>query len=111
MRAQALSSSCSRRAGAVWAPKQLMRSRRKAAATRILCGGDRARVYACRAWSRPRSPAAAKASTIARTERPIAMAVHLAPPDPASLLPVAGIALGTAMAGVRKANRRDLLVV
>jgi glutamate N-acetyltransferase/amino-acid N-acetyltransferase len=39
------------------------------------------------------------------------MAVHLAPPDPASLAPVAGVSLGTAMAGVRKANRRDVLVV
>jgi len=39
------------------------------------------------------------------------MAVHLAPPDPASLAAVAGVALGTAMAGVRKANRRDVLVV
>jgi glutamate N-acetyltransferase / amino-acid N-acetyltransferase len=39
------------------------------------------------------------------------MAVHLDPPDPASLHAVAGISLGTAMAGVRKANRRDVLVV
>jgi glutamate N-acetyltransferase/amino-acid N-acetyltransferase len=39
------------------------------------------------------------------------MAVHLDPPDPASLHPVAGVSLGTAMAGVRKANRRDVLVV
>ena len=39
------------------------------------------------------------------------MAVDLAAPDPASLYPVAGVALGTAMAGVRKANRRDVLVV
>ena len=39
------------------------------------------------------------------------MAVHLAPPDAASLHAVAGISLGVGMAGVRKANRRDLLVV
>lgn len=39
------------------------------------------------------------------------MAVNLAPPDPGSLHPVAGIELGVAMAGVRKANRRDLLLI
>ncbi|HEY2187447.1 MAG TPA: bifunctional ornithine acetyltransferase/N-acetylglutamate synthase, partial [Caldimonas sp.] len=39
------------------------------------------------------------------------MAVNLAPPDAATLRPVAGISLGVAMAGVRKANRRDVLVV
>ena len=39
------------------------------------------------------------------------MAVHLAPPDPNALFAVAGVTLGTAMAGVRKANRRDVLVV
>jgi len=39
------------------------------------------------------------------------MAVNLAPPDPASLHPVAGVELGVAMAGVRKANRRDLLLM
>src|SRR6185369_1492683 len=55
---------------------------------------------------------APKAPTIARPATPpIAMAVHLAPPDPRALFPVAGVALGTAMAGVRKANRRDVLVV
>ncbi|MBW8906015.1 MAG: bifunctional glutamate N-acetyltransferase/amino-acid acetyltransferase ArgJ [Betaproteobacteria bacterium] len=39
------------------------------------------------------------------------MAVNLPPPDPASLLPVPGVDLGVAMAGVRKANRKDLLVM
>jgi glutamate N-acetyltransferase/amino-acid N-acetyltransferase len=39
------------------------------------------------------------------------MAVNLTPPDPASLHPVAGVDLGVAMAGVRKANRRDLLLI
>ncbi len=39
------------------------------------------------------------------------MAVNLTPPDPASLHPVAGIELGVAMAGVRKANKRDLLLM
>jgi glutamate N-acetyltransferase/amino-acid N-acetyltransferase len=39
------------------------------------------------------------------------MPVNLAPPDPAGLLPVAGLALGTARAGIRKPNRRDLLLV
>ncbi|HXZ94158.1 MAG TPA: bifunctional glutamate N-acetyltransferase/amino-acid acetyltransferase ArgJ [Burkholderiales bacterium] len=39
------------------------------------------------------------------------MAVNLAPPDPASLHPVAGIELGVAMAGIRKPGRRDLLVM
>lgn len=39
------------------------------------------------------------------------MAVNLRTPDPAQLHPVAGVELGIAMAGVRKANRKDLLVV
>jgi glutamate N-acetyltransferase/amino-acid N-acetyltransferase len=39
------------------------------------------------------------------------MPVNLQAPDPRSLFPVPGIALGIAMAGVRKANRRDLTVV
>ena len=39
------------------------------------------------------------------------MAVNLPVPDPKSLYPVAGLELGVAMAGVRKANRKDLLVI
>ena len=39
------------------------------------------------------------------------MPVNLSPPDPAHILPVAGVRLGTAMAGVRKPNRRDLVVM
>jgi glutamate N-acetyltransferase/amino-acid N-acetyltransferase len=39
------------------------------------------------------------------------MAVNLPSPDPNSLYPVAGVELGVAMAGVRKANRKDLLVI
>ncbi len=39
------------------------------------------------------------------------MAVNLAPPDPASLHSVRGVELGVAMAGVRKPNRKDLLVI
>jgi len=39
------------------------------------------------------------------------MAVGLTLPEPASLFPVAGVELGVAMAGVRKANRRDLLLM
>jgi glutamate N-acetyltransferase/amino-acid N-acetyltransferase len=39
------------------------------------------------------------------------MAVNLPPPDPAALHRVAGVALGVAMASIRKANRKDLLVV
>jgi glutamate N-acetyltransferase / amino-acid N-acetyltransferase len=39
------------------------------------------------------------------------MAVNLPPPDPASLHPVPGVALGIAMAGIKKPNRRDLLVL
>ena len=39
------------------------------------------------------------------------MAVNLHKPDPAALYPVAGVELGIAMAGVKKANRRDLLVM
>ncbi|MBX3604249.1 MAG: bifunctional glutamate N-acetyltransferase/amino-acid acetyltransferase ArgJ [Piscinibacter sp.] len=39
------------------------------------------------------------------------MPVNLSAPNPADLHPVAGVELGVAMAGVRKANRRDVLVV
>jgi glutamate N-acetyltransferase/amino-acid N-acetyltransferase len=39
------------------------------------------------------------------------MAVNLLPPDPGSLHSVPGVELGVAMAGVRKANRKDLLVI
>lgn len=39
------------------------------------------------------------------------MPVNLTAPDPASLHPVAGVELGIAMAGIRKAQRRDLLVM
>jgi glutamate N-acetyltransferase/amino-acid N-acetyltransferase len=39
------------------------------------------------------------------------MAVNLPPPDPAALHPVPGIELGVAMAGIRKPNRKDLLVM
>ncbi len=39
------------------------------------------------------------------------MPVNLQAPIPDELKPVAGVRLGTAMAGVRKANRRDVLVV
>jgi len=38
------------------------------------------------------------------------MPVNLSAPNPADLLPVAGVEIGVAMAGVRKANRRDLVV-
>jgi glutamate N-acetyltransferase/amino-acid N-acetyltransferase len=39
------------------------------------------------------------------------MAVNLSPPNPNSLYSVPGVELGVAMAGVRKANRKDLLVM
>ena len=39
------------------------------------------------------------------------MAVNLPPPDPASLHPVPGVELGIAMAGIKKPNRKDLLVI
>jgi glutamate N-acetyltransferase / amino-acid N-acetyltransferase len=38
------------------------------------------------------------------------MPVHLQAPNPADLHPVPGVRIGTAMAGVRKANRRDLVL-
>lgn len=38
------------------------------------------------------------------------MPVNLLAPDPQSLLPVPGVRIGVAMAGVRKANRRDLVL-
>lgn len=38
------------------------------------------------------------------------MAVNLRVAEPAELHPVAGLRIGTAMAGIRKANRRDLVV-
>ena len=39
------------------------------------------------------------------------MAVNLTPPDPTSLLPVAGLELGFAYAGIRKAKRDDLMLM
>ncbi|MBI1396465.1 MAG: bifunctional glutamate N-acetyltransferase/amino-acid acetyltransferase ArgJ [Betaproteobacteria bacterium] len=39
------------------------------------------------------------------------MAVNLSAPDPASLLAVPGVELGFAAAGIRKANRRDLMLM
>jgi glutamate N-acetyltransferase / amino-acid N-acetyltransferase len=39
------------------------------------------------------------------------MPVKLNAPDPSSLAPVAGVSLGIAEAGIRKANRKDLVVV
>ena len=39
------------------------------------------------------------------------MAVNLVTPQAAELLPVAGVRLGVAEAGIRKANRRDLTVI
>ena len=39
------------------------------------------------------------------------MPVNLQAPDPKSLFPVPGVALGITMAGVRKAQRRDLTVI
>jgi glutamate N-acetyltransferase / amino-acid N-acetyltransferase len=39
------------------------------------------------------------------------MSVNLIAPDPQTLRPVPGVAIGVAMAGVRKANRRDLTLV
>jgi glutamate N-acetyltransferase/amino-acid N-acetyltransferase len=39
------------------------------------------------------------------------MPVNLSPPDPKSLLPVNGVELGYAEAGIRKAGRRDLMLM
>ncbi|MGH8633609.1 MAG: bifunctional glutamate N-acetyltransferase/amino-acid acetyltransferase ArgJ [Burkholderiales bacterium] len=39
------------------------------------------------------------------------MPVNLKPPDPKSLLPVAGVSQGVTEAGIRKAGRKDLLVM
>ena len=39
------------------------------------------------------------------------MPVNLIRPDPKSLLPVSGVALGIAQANIRKPNRKDLLVI
>ena len=39
------------------------------------------------------------------------MAVNLVTPNPVDLNPVAGVRLGVAEAGIRKANRRDLTVI
>ena len=39
------------------------------------------------------------------------MPVNLNPPDPTKILPISGVRIGTAMAGIRKANRRDLVVM
>jgi glutamate N-acetyltransferase / amino-acid N-acetyltransferase len=39
------------------------------------------------------------------------MAVNLVAPDPASLAPVKGVRIGIAEAGIRKANRKDLMLM
>ena len=39
------------------------------------------------------------------------MAVNLPPPDPKALYPVPGVELGIAMAGIKKPDRKDLLVM
>ncbi len=39
------------------------------------------------------------------------MAVNLAAPDPASLFPVKGVRIGVTEAGIRKANRKDLMLM
>ena len=39
------------------------------------------------------------------------MAVNLEPPRPEQLLSIAGVRLGIARAGIRKPNRKDLLLV
>ena len=39
------------------------------------------------------------------------MAVNLPPPDPKSLYPVPGVELGVAMAGIKKPDRKDLLLL
>src|SRR5258708_37030634 len=39
------------------------------------------------------------------------MAVNLSPPKPEDLLPVKGVKLGVAEAGIRKAGRKDLLLM
>ncbi len=39
------------------------------------------------------------------------MPVHLTAPDPAQLHPVAGVRIGVAEAGIRKAGRKDLTVL
>ncbi|MSQ19899.1 MAG: bifunctional glutamate N-acetyltransferase/amino-acid acetyltransferase ArgJ [Betaproteobacteria bacterium] len=39
------------------------------------------------------------------------MAVNLAPPNPANLLPVRGVELGVAQAGIRKQGRTDLMLM
>ena len=39
------------------------------------------------------------------------MAVNLTAPQAQALFPVAGVRLGTAQAGIRKANRKDLLLI
>jgi len=38
------------------------------------------------------------------------MALNLPPPNPAEILPIAGVRIGVAEAGIRKANRKDLTV-
>ena len=39
------------------------------------------------------------------------MPVNLSAPDPASLLPVAGVRLGIASAGIKKPGRRDITLI
>src|SRR5690606_1414482 len=42
---------------------------------------------------------------------PDAMPVNLNPPDSRTLLPITGVELGIAQAGIRKAGRKDLLLI
>ncbi len=44
-------------------------------------------------------------------DQALSMPVNLTPPDPKYLLPVPGVELGVTEAGIRKANRKDLLVM
>ena len=54
-------------------------------------------------------PLSLSSVTSAPTPTP-AMPVHLTAPDPATLHAVAGLQIGVVMAGIRKANKRDLVL-
>ena len=61
-------------------------------------------------WMANRSRDASISSSDINSEQQTPMPVNLAQPESSTLFPVAGIRIGTTMAGVRKANRRDLVV-
>ena len=67
--------------------------------------------WRARRWfRRPSVAPSRRLESAAFATPPTAMPVNLKAPDPAALHAVPGLRIGIAMAGIRKANRRDLVV-